>query len=357
MLNIGGQKNDAAYRYKMPRLETKTEGRGKNTKTVILNITAVAKALRCEAAHVAKHLGRGLCTQSSCDARRGRISFKGVHDPAVLADHLTKYIAKHVLCPTCRLPELADGACNSCGWEGGRSGNPGPAKSRLAKRRVAEKRVAEKRLAASRRSARDDRSICGAGCAGSRDMRDVGGDSAQAAETKREVVWHTDASAEARENRRQEEFETASKAPRTKTPALAAALVSLSAEECVAIVAREVKKRGLDPNARMNLVFEAVFGAPPAAPSAALAKIATCADFLAVYAAAAPKAFFVRLEQLLGTSRALEARTALAIKQLYDAEVLTEDQILEWYNSETSASCMRSKCEEFVDWLETAEEE
>ena len=45
MINVNRQTNDMFYRYKMPKLAAKVEGTGNGIKTVLVNITAIAKAL------------------------------------------------------------------------------------------------------------------------------------------------------------------------------------------------------------------------------------------------------------------------------------------------------------------------
>lgn len=44
-VNVNRNVSDAFYRYKMPRLQAKVEGKGNGIKTVIVNMADVAKAI------------------------------------------------------------------------------------------------------------------------------------------------------------------------------------------------------------------------------------------------------------------------------------------------------------------------
>lgn len=49
--------HDPAYRYKMPRIFGKVEGRGNGIKTVLMNVKDVADSLKREAPEVTKFFG------------------------------------------------------------------------------------------------------------------------------------------------------------------------------------------------------------------------------------------------------------------------------------------------------------
>ena len=53
LINIGPS-DDPAYRYKMPKLQSKTEGRGNGIKTILINAKEVAEALNRTASYLPK---------------------------------------------------------------------------------------------------------------------------------------------------------------------------------------------------------------------------------------------------------------------------------------------------------------
>lgn len=53
LVNIGNS-DDPAYRYKMPKLTSKTEGRGNGIKTILINAKDVAEALHRPTSYLPK---------------------------------------------------------------------------------------------------------------------------------------------------------------------------------------------------------------------------------------------------------------------------------------------------------------
>ncbi|CAL9217571.1 unnamed protein product [Arabidopsis halleri] len=104
--NIGASnRDDAFYRYKMPRMMTKIEGRGNGIKTNVVNMVEIAKALGRPAAYTTKYFGCELGAQSKFDEKTGTSLVNGSHDTSKLAGLLENFIKKYVQCYGCGNPE------------------------------------------------------------------------------------------------------------------------------------------------------------------------------------------------------------------------------------------------------------
>lgn len=104
-VNIRRDVKDAFYRYKMPKIQSKIEGKGNGIKTVVSNMVEVAKALNRPPAYVTKFFGNEVGSIVHCDDKTGRYIVNGAHDAEKLATLLDSFINKFVLCPACENPE------------------------------------------------------------------------------------------------------------------------------------------------------------------------------------------------------------------------------------------------------------
>lgn len=127
-VNVNRSVSDAFYRYKMPRLLAKVEGKGNGIKTVIVNMIDVAKAIGRPATYPTKYFGCELGAQTQFDFKNDRFIVNGSHDATKLQDLLDGFIRKFVLCPGCDNPETIltvsqkkqtiNQACKACGYHG-----------------------------------------------------------------------------------------------------------------------------------------------------------------------------------------------------------------------------------------------
>lgn len=123
LVNIDTSNDDPFYRYKMPKLIAKIEGKGNGIKTVIVNMADIAKALNRPASYPTKFFGteRGAQVNTKGD----KYIVNGKYDEKELQELLDKFIKKYVLCPECGNPEtnmrvsksknIIQGKCVACG--------------------------------------------------------------------------------------------------------------------------------------------------------------------------------------------------------------------------------------------------
>jgi len=122
-LNVNRNVQDAFYRYKMPRLQAKVEGKGNGIKTVIVNMVDVARALARPPTYVTKYFGCELGAQTQFDIKSERYIVNGCHEAGKLQDMLDGFIKKFVLCEKCENPEtvlkvkknMIGASCKACG--------------------------------------------------------------------------------------------------------------------------------------------------------------------------------------------------------------------------------------------------
>lgn len=128
LLSIPSYKtDDPNYRYKMPRLQAKVEGRGNGIRTNIMNMGEIAKSLKRPPEYPTKFCGHELGAQAKFEANEGKAIVNGAHEQKDLQTLIDKFIELFVLCPDCNLPEVdlqlttkgratrILGKCNACG--------------------------------------------------------------------------------------------------------------------------------------------------------------------------------------------------------------------------------------------------
>ncbi|KAF8510801.1 eukaryotic translation initiation factor 5 [Hysterangium stoloniferum] len=128
IVNIRRDVDDKFYRYKMPVLMTKIEGKGNGIKTVVPNMSDIARALSRPPTYPTKFFGCELGAQTTFDEKGDRYIVNGAHDATRLRELLDVFIDKFVLCASCKNPEteliltktdeiLRD--CKACGQRSG----------------------------------------------------------------------------------------------------------------------------------------------------------------------------------------------------------------------------------------------
>jgi len=105
VVNIRRDVDDKFYRYRMPLLVTKIEGKGNGIKTVVPNMSDVARALSRPPMYPTKFFGCELGAQVTGDEKNDRYIVNGAHDATKLRELLDGFIDKFVLCKSCKNPE------------------------------------------------------------------------------------------------------------------------------------------------------------------------------------------------------------------------------------------------------------
>lgn len=124
MVNVNREVKDSFYRYKMPEIICKIEGRGNGIKTAIPNMVDIAKALERPPSYPTKYLGVELGAQTQMYPADERYIVNGAFEASRFQEVLDGFIKKFVLCASCQNPETVlrvtkkkeiESSCKACG--------------------------------------------------------------------------------------------------------------------------------------------------------------------------------------------------------------------------------------------------
>eukprot|EP00771_Trimastix_marina_P003451 gnl/Trimastix_PCT/472.p1 GENE.gnl/Trimastix_PCT/472~~gnl/Trimastix_PCT/472.p1 ORF type:complete len:663 (-),score=189.40 gnl/Trimastix_PCT/472:126-2114(-) len=382
-INIGGNPNDPTWRYKMPKLQTRVEGKGNGIKTRFVNIIDVCKALKRPAEVAMRYFGFEFCAQVNIE--EGIVN--GSHSNEEAFQALMGFISRFVLCERCGLPEttfvftgdaiLFD--CKACGTRSRavshrlttylikefsrmqKAGKKGGKQSRRDKER--------KRKERAERAERPDRA--------ERSERSERAERAEAKEEEEsgEVEWITDTSEEAVASRQSQAIENLSATARayigvsadanaSAAPSATTTTTTPAAPKPAPVPA--VPSRPAEDHPIMTL-FDKQLGSHGAALTPEHIAGGAAALKRAITTEVAQRMVLVALERYVAQRHiSLLARFPEFLMALYEAEVVEEDRFADWaahpevsqrYLPEAIATTSRAHAQAFLEWLRTAEEE
>jgi len=403
MINIGGDAQDTSYRYKMPRLVTKVEGRGNGIKTVIVNMVDIAKHLHVEPAYPTKFFGIELGAQSKFNAKTERAIVNGSHTQPDMAKMLNKFIDVFVLCPTCKLPEISmkvkkkSGTikidCAACGHNGllqtqhklvtyilKDSADKSKDKKKDKKDKKDKKGKKDKKKKGEEEE--EDEEVKEVKV----EKKEKKSKKAKAApEAEVEVEWLTDTSKDAQRARKEDEFagmkpndslkvvesiiENAGDAANSASTVLKVFLASgdRTEQQIKSELNRLQLARGLDEPQKIKVLLEAIIDTEDA--SEISNQYSAQSKVLALFAQDKTTGTIMLncIEEQVGVVEPqLLSRAPHIIQALYEADVLDEDTILSWYDAPPESSwlvnkdvavAVRGKALPFVTWLKEADED
>ncbi|XP_042488138.1 eukaryotic translation initiation factor 5-like [Macadamia integrifolia] len=447
--NIGAaNSDDAFYRYKMPKMITKIEGRGNGIKTNVVNMVDIAKALARPASYTTKYFGCELGAQSKFDEKTGVALVNGAHDTAKLAGLLENFIKKYVQCYGCGNPEteivitktqMITLKCAACGYvsdvdmrdklttfivknppEPKKGSKDKKAMRKAEKERLKEGQAADeeqkklkkelKKKAPSKDAASKGTSTKKKGNVSDEDRtsptRSQADENEAANDDDDDIQWQTDTSLEAARQRIQEQLSTVTaemvmltateEKPKPKKTEVAGknsppeaeaeaksdhkggengTAIESTQERLVKEIRGSLKKGCTvsqlhstlgslsgTPQEVMNALFEALF---EGVGKGFAKEVAKKKNYLAAAAAGDDGSQMHLLCALVNfcgkASSEVVKEVAVALKTLYDSDVLQEETIVRWYQEGLAEGNKNSQfwknVKPFIEWLQSAESE
>jgi translation initiation factor 5 len=106
MINIPSYIKDPSYRYQMPALKIKVEGKGNGIRTKLVNLFEVSKHLGVPPEYPLRYFGAEYGAIIEFKQNEQKAMLNGDFPRANLQKSLDHFIEKFVLCPKCKYPEI-----------------------------------------------------------------------------------------------------------------------------------------------------------------------------------------------------------------------------------------------------------
>jgi len=340
-------------------------------KTVLVNILDVSKDMQVPPSYIGTFMGYESAAQSKWDAskpERQQAYISGEHDTKDLSRIMLQFITEVILCPVCGLPEIlynveggkkVTGKCRACG------GNAElPITNEKFKRYIinhppsatgkGEKGAfAGNKAGAKKESKKSDTK---GKKKDSTKKKEDGEEEEEDEDQNDDVVWYSDTSAEAALKRKEEMVPKSLEEKQTETEVEEVAKV-LKDDNTVADKIKLLKSaHGFSDKILLSRILTAIFASTTQDLQADIKSNQQL--LVAVINNSDAQMNLLRyLETLCGTTNTtLATKFALVLKDLYDADLVEEETVLKWSQSEV-LPLIKEKATPFLKWLNEAEEE
>jgi translation initiation factor 5 len=383
---------DPHFRYWMPVLQAKIEGRGNGIKTVITNMADIAKCLDRPPSYPTKYFGFELGAQTKIE--KDRYVVNGSHSAESLATLLDGFIEKFVLCKQDQNPETVikitpkgevDLVCKACGTVT-RTDLAHKLTSFIVKNPPTQDKKKDEpaKTKAQRRAEKKNGENGDENGDSGDDKTEENGVEVKASPKEEEaddVQWSTDTSKEAVERRRRELLgdgttqlaslvqndlniseKPVEEKPKTKDAAdeLADIVTKIDKTNAKASMAKAKaiqEREGWSDRTFVQGVFFSLFD------KNVVEQLKTRASILAKFITDEMRQKIVMLciEKLCVGEPTVLTKLPTVLNALYDAEILEEEILLKWndhpnkkFDPEASAK-IRKAAQPFIEWLKNAD--
>lgn len=377
MLNINGS-TDPSYRYKMPRVVGKVEGRGNGIKTVIVNCREVAASLKRPTEQLTKFIGLQMGASSRIDHDKSIVN--GAIETQELQKLVTLYIEKFVLCPKCGNPETVQ-KLNSASSASKKSQGLVVLKCKAcgettevdnSHRLITQilKEIAESTSKESSSEAAKDGKKSAKDVPGIKNNADAQSEAAAAAEQGKEKSSDKKEKKPKKESSSSKKEKSSDKKDKVDPEAFKQAVERLSAgldsalldeldgDSALDLATNLLGEFGLvDKRDLMPLVWSACVASRPAKASASVEKFKLVLGAAARGGKKNPARLLSSAASYSGEDEKIIKTIPLAIKALFDCDVVSDDDVLAWFEKASLDARVKKQLAPLIEWLQAEDED